>query len=52
MWMAAVLTFLNVQLGDVEVKMGGTFVDIWTRAMQNQQVACVGMRRNVGVLKQ
>jgi hypothetical protein len=51
MWMAVVLTHLNVQLGGVKVRMGETFVDIWTRVMPSQQVACVGMRQNVGVLK-
>ncbi|KAF8797536.1 hypothetical protein BYT27DRAFT_7219084 [Phlegmacium glaucopus] len=51
MWMAVRLTYLNVQLGGVKVRMGGTFIDIWTRAMQSQQVACVGMQQNVGVLK-
>jgi hypothetical protein len=51
MWMAVMLTHLNMQLGGVEVGMGGMFVDIWTRVMPSRQVACVSMQQNVGVLK-
>jgi hypothetical protein len=51
MWMAVVLTYLNVQLGDVEVRTEGLFVDTWTRATPSQQVASVVMQRNAGVLK-
>ena len=51
MWMAVMLTHLNVQLGDVEVRVEGLFIDIWTRVMQSQQVASIVMQRNVGVLR-
>jgi hypothetical protein len=52
MWKSVMLTYLNVQLGGVKVRMGGTFVSIWTRVMPSQQVVYVGMQQNVGVLKQ
>jgi hypothetical protein len=51
MWMAVVFTYLNVRLGGVEVRTEEMFVNIWTRVMQSQQVACVVMQPNVGVLK-
>ena len=51
MWVAVVLTYLNVQLGGVKVRTGEMFIDIWTKVMQSQQVACIGMQQTVGVLK-
>ena len=44
MWMAVVLTHLNVQLEDVEVRVEGSFIDIWIRVTQSQQVASIVMQ--------
>ena len=49
--MVVVSISLNVQLGDVEEKMGEMFSDTWTLVMQSPQVVYVDMRRNVGVMK-
>jgi hypothetical protein len=49
--MTVAVTFLNVLLGDVEGKMAGMFVDIWTKVMPGLQAVFVAMQKIVGVKK-